>query len=117
AHMTRNRYKKVIPPEENQLYEVEDNDNIRYTVEELSQGTIDQLYISLRFATAKAMRDQFDLPLLTDDAFVHFHHTRTTQSLYLLEQLSEKQQVIFFTCTKEIADQFKWVYPMEAVNI
>src|SRR5699024_4109031 len=117
AHMTSNRYKKVIPPEENDLFEVEDNDNIRYTVEELSQGTIDQLYISLRFAIAKAMRDQFDLPLLIDDAFVHFDHTRTTQSLYLLEQLSEDQQVIFFTCKKEIADQFKWVYPMEAVNI
>lgn len=63
------------------------------------------------------MRDQFDLPLLIDDAFVHFDQKRTTQSLYLLEQLSKEQQVIFFTCKKEIADQFKWVYPMEAVNI
>ena len=117
AHMTSNRYNKVIPPEENGLFEVEDIDNIRYTVEELSQGTIDQLYISLRFAIAKAMRDQFDLPLLIDDAFVHFDQKRTTQSLYLLEQLSKEQQVIFFTCKKEIADQFKWVYPMEAVNI
>src|SRR5699024_7325522 len=86
AHMTSNRYNKVIPPEENGLFEVEDIDNIRYTVEELSQGTIDQLYISLRFAIAKAMRDQFDLPLLIDDAFVHFDQKRTTQSLYLLEQ-------------------------------
>src|SRR5699024_8632516 len=33
AHMTSNRYNKVIPPEENGLFEVEDIDNIRYTVE------------------------------------------------------------------------------------
>src|SRR5699024_11690219 len=100
AQRTGKRDSEVITPEYNGLFEVEDIENIRYTVEELSQRTIDQLYISLRFAIAKAMRDQFDLPLLIDDAFVHFDQKRTTQSLYLLEQLSKEQQVIFFTCKK-----------------
>src|SRR5699024_5612869 len=81
AHMTSNRYNKVIPPEENGLFEVEDIDNIRYTVEELSQGTIDQLYISLRFAIAKAMRDQFDLPTIIYDALAQFDQKRTTKTL------------------------------------
>lgn len=117
AHMTSERYDKVIPPQGNGLFQVEDSENIRYTVEELSQGTIDQLYVSLRFAIAKAMRDQFDLPLLIDDAFVHFDETRTTQTIHLLEHLSKEQQVIFFTCKADIAEQFKQVYSMEEANI
>ena len=114
--LTEGRYQKVHPPEGNGLFQVEASKNMRYTVEELSQGTIDQLYVSLRFAIAKAMRDQFDLPLLIDDAFVHFDKNRTERTIRLMEQLSREQQVIFFTCKEEVAAHFKHVFSIQQAN-
>src|SRR5699024_6673450 len=39
---------------------------------ELSQSTKEMLYISLRLSLIKALRGYYQLPLIIDDAFVHF---------------------------------------------
>ena len=102
--ITGNIYTTVYAPTENSPFQVETSQHIRYTVNELSQGTIDQLYISLRLAISEIMSDDNGLPFIIDDAFVHFDAIRTERMLEILNQTAKKQQVIFFTCKKEIAE-------------
>src|SRR5699024_1028204 len=95
SKLTKGKYLNVFPPTETDLFQVEGTGDIRYTVNELSQGTIDQLYVSLRFAIAKVMRDTYQVPLLVDDAFVHFDDHRTQEATILLTEMAKEQQVVF----------------------
>lgn len=103
--LTTGRYRQVFTPTENESFEVEGNDYIRYTIDKLSQGTVDQLYISLRLAISVVMSERYKMPLMMDDAFVHFDETRMNNMLAIVKQLAEKQQVIIFTCNRLLSNQ------------
>src|SRR5690625_308164 len=51
--ITMNAYQAIIPPQSGKSFQVESTDHIRYQVNELSQGTIDQLYVCLRLAISE----------------------------------------------------------------
>lgn len=101
SYITNGRYIKVYAPTEKELFQVEANNNIRYTIEELSKGTIDQVYVSLRLAMNTVMQEKVRMPLMIDDAFVHFDEKRKQRMIQLLEKISKSQQVIFFTCIED----------------
>jgi len=68
-------------------------------IDNLSGGTIDQLYFSLRFAILTSMsEDKF--PLLLDDSFIQYDDRRLTNILNILIDISQKRQVVLFTCQK-----------------
>ncbi|BAC13101.1 hypothetical conserved protein [Oceanobacillus iheyensis HTE831] len=100
--LTDQRYVKIYPPIKNQGFIVETNEQRIFHVKELSQGTIDQLYISLRLAISKIMSQQYLLPFLIDDALVHFDTKRMERVIKILRRTAENQQVILFTCKEEI---------------
>lgn len=102
--LTGNAYKKVYAPTDNRLFQVEANDETRYTVNELSQGTVDQLYVSLRMAIGEIMSDKHRLPFIIDDAFVHFDTIRTKRMMEIVKMIAKRQQVIIFTCKKDVID-------------
>lgn len=102
--LTNGKYKRVYPPELNNPIQVESNYGLRYLVTELSQGTKDQLYISLRIALCELMNETKRLPFLIDDAFVHFDIARREKMLQILLHLSKKQQVLLFSCDERIRD-------------
>lgn len=104
--LTNSRYINVYTPEESKPFLVEAHDHIRYTVNELSKGTIHQLYISLRLAISEVMNEKNQFPFILDDAFVHFDAIRTKRLLVILKKQSEEQQTILFTCKRDIASQF-----------
>ena len=61
-----------------------------------SEGTLDQLYLSLRIAVAEALAP--DAPLILDDALVRFDDVRLKAALEILKEEAETKQVILFTC-------------------
>ena len=61
-----------------------------------SDGTVDQLYLSLRLAVADALTPE--APLVLDDALVRFDDARLNAALGLLRRSAETRQVILFTC-------------------
>lgn len=64
----------------------------------LSDGTRDQLYLALRVASIERFLDRSPaLPLVLDDAFIHFDDARAEAALGVLGALSKKTQVLFFT--------------------
>lgn len=117
SQLTNGKYKQVFAPTTAAPFKVEGNNYIRYTVNELSQGTIDQLYVSLRLAISKVMSDKFIVPLMIDDAFVHFDDQRTSEVIHLLKQISEEQQILLFTCKKDIANKLESVHIVSDVKV
>ena len=63
-----------------------------------SEGTVDQLYLSLRLAVAEELTA--DAPLVLDDALVRFDEERLAAVLEILAEIAEEKQVIVFSCQK-----------------
>lgn len=79
---------------------------------QLSQGTIDQLYLAVRLALCGlVLPEENAVPILLDDALVNFDDQRMAAALdYLLEQAG-KRQILLFTCQKREGDYLDWAYP------
>ncbi|AVQ98575.1 hypothetical protein OBCHQ24_05985 [Oceanobacillus iheyensis] len=105
--LTGEKYQNVYAPVEGKVFQVETTDHVRFTVNELSQGTKDQLYISLRLAISEIMSEKHRLPFILDDAFVHFDSTRTERMFQLIKALSNKQQILLFTCNEDFIKYFE----------
>jgi uncharacterized protein YhaN len=72
----------------------------RVRVEGMSEGTRDQLYLSLRLATLEKYLDNPQaepLPFVVDDILINFDDRRSQATLHVLAELSKKTQVILFT--------------------
>lgn len=72
-------------------------------IENLSGGTIDQIYFSLRYGiTNSSANDQ--LPLILDDCFIQYDDVRLENMLKVLIEESNKRQIILFTCQNREID-------------
>ncbi len=74
---------------------------------DLSKGTLDQLYFAVRYALLEFLSPGDGSPLILDDALVHWDPNRRAATLELLDEISEKRQVLLFTCegsASEFAD-------------
>jgi uncharacterized protein YhaN len=68
------------------------------TVEGMSDGTADQLYLALRLAGLEHyLENREPLPFVVDDILLRFDDERARATLEVLVDLSDKTQVIFFT--------------------
>lgn len=76
---------------------VQRKDGTTFFPNELSQGTVEQLYIALRLAFVKNTADIVSMPILIDDGFVNFDNDRKNIMFTLLDELSKDVQVLFFT--------------------
>lgn len=119
--ITNQAYDKVFPPQGNEPFLVQSPDYTRYDVKELSQGTVDQLYVSLRLAISEVMSERYNVPFIIDDAFVHFDVQRTKNIIDVLLEIGKNQQVILFTCKEDIRQlipnmMIKQIDQYESVN-
>ena len=74
----------------------------------LSSGTEDQAYLSLRLALSKLLCNQNEnLPILLDDALTQYDDTRMKNASVFLKSYSAENQIIMFTCHKNIYDTAK----------
>ena len=61
-----------------------------------SEGTGDQMYLALRLAVWEVLAPE--CPIVLDDALIRFDQTRMERALELLKELSEKRQILLFSC-------------------
>ncbi len=73
------------------------------TVDGLSEGTRDQLFLSLRLALL-AQRPSEPMPFIGDDLLTSFDEARTGATLRLLAAAGERQQIILFTHHRHVAE-------------
>lgn len=75
------------------------------TVEGMSDGTADQLYLALRLASLEQYLTNNDpLPFVVDDILLRFDDERALATLQVLGELSTHTQVIFFTHHRHLVD-------------
>lgn len=75
------------------------------TVEGMSDGTADQLYLALRLAGLDAyLKNNEPLPLIVDDILIMFDDDRAVATLQVLAELSHRTQVIFFTHHRHLVE-------------
>ena len=84
---------------------------------QLSNGTIDQAYLSLRLA----LSDIFSLggeklPLIMDEVFAQYDDNRVEAALNMLKEISKERQVFMFTCKKREVEIAREVFK-EKLNL
>lgn len=81
-----------------------------HMLDRLSAGTMDQVYFALRLAVADLLLMNRNMPLIFDDSFALYDEMRVKASL---NKISEKEQVVLFTChkrEKELLEQLDIPY-------
>ena len=71
----------------------------------LSKGTVDQVYLAVRLAVYDLCLREHHVPLILDDALAAFDQERMERALDLLVELSQEEQILFFTCQSR-----EWAY-------
>lgn len=84
----------------------ERHDHVLFEAGEVSTGTAEQIYASIRLALADSVYISDPPPLIIDDGFVNFDHKRSANMIRLLKKIGKKRQIIFFTCHPELTEPF-----------
>jgi uncharacterized protein YhaN len=80
----------------------------KVSVDGMSDGTTDQLYLSLRIASIEKYASENEtIPFIVDDILVHFDDIRSKETLKILLELSKHTQIIFFTHHAQLVDILK----------
>lgn len=102
SFLTSEKYQRLFVSENGKI-EVWDGEK-RIPAERLSRGTVEQIYFSVRLASAEMLLDE-EMPLIFDDAFAFYDEKRLKSALKWLSGL--KNQVIIFTCHKREKEIFE----------
>ncbi|ARD47658.1 AAA family ATPase [Sporosarcina sp. P33] len=86
-----------------------------YAINELSQATKEQAYLSLRLALAYELSEQAPFPIIMDDPFVHFDNERLSSMIEILNELQPSHQFLYFTCHQEMKS--KWSTEPHVIEI
>ncbi|WP_445486569.1 AAA family ATPase [Niallia sp. 03133] len=104
--LTEGKYINIIPKENGAGFLVKSKEHTYFEAKELSQGTTEQLYVSIRIALAKTFYAKYQLPIIIDDSFVNFDEKRTRRVMQLLKE-NTANQLLFFTCHPHIVQYFQ----------
>ncbi|WP_027361550.1 AAA family ATPase [Halodesulfovibrio aestuarii] len=97
--ITKGAYSGVFKPlGEEDIFALAE-DGTRRKPEELSRGTVEQLYLSLRLGHILSHSNQNEpLPVIMDDIMVNFDPIRAASTAETITELATHNQVFLFTC-------------------
>lgn len=108
SRITASRYRELRVTRDLEILAVSPETGRQVSADQLSGGTIDQLYFACRMAMADLLIGRSNLPLILDDSFVQYDLYRLKNIMAYLVQISEERQIIIFTChhrDREIAEE------------
>lgn len=106
--ITEGRYRQVYAPLGEQTITVTDADGSTKQPSELSRGTREQLFLSLRFGLIRELGQRTEpLPVIVDEVLVNFDPERALRAAVSFAKLSETNQVLVFTCHPSVVDLFR----------
>ena len=99
ADMTGSTWSHILLDREFHLSAESGSDPTRRSVQLLSAGTADQLYLAVRLAICEMiLPPEQNPPLILDDALLTFDDARLSTTLNYLTQLGAQRQILLFTC-------------------
>ncbi len=107
--MTEGRYVRVWTPLGEDALMLEDGQGRSRSVEQLSRGTREQLFLALRLALAGGYaRRGIQMPMILDDVLVNFDGPRAKATATVLRDFAATgHQVLVFTCHEHIVKLFQ----------
>lgn len=105
--MTNGAYSRIILPISGDEFEVIMDNSIMKGPDILSQGTAEQLYISLRlaYATEYCLQNE-PMPVVLDDILINCDEDRHARAIRAIGSVAEHTQVIYCTCHNKTVEQF-----------
>jgi len=109
SRLTQGRYRRVWTPLDEDVLVLDDEEGKSVSVEILSRGTREQLFLCLRLALADSYaRRGKALPLVLDDVLVNFDTQRAKAAAAVLRDFAAAgHQLLVFTCHEHIARLFQ----------
>lgn len=99
ADMTGSTWSHILLDREFHLSAESGSDPTRRSVQLLSAGTADQLYLAVRLAICEViLPPEQNPPLILDDALLTFDDARLSTTLDYLTRLGAQRQILLFTC-------------------
>lgn len=114
SYLTGNRYATLGLTVEG-YFEAVTVEGQSFMINELSQATKEQAYLSLRLALAYELSERAPFPIIMDDPFVHFDNERLSRMIEILTELQPSHQFLYFTCHQEM--QSKWPSEPHTIEI
>ena len=78
--------------------------NAVHSLWEFSDGTVDQMYFSLRIAASEVFSEKESVPIIIDEAFAYYDENRIKSTFDFLSEIAEDKQIIVFTCKEKEID-------------
>ena len=99
SRFTKGNYTEILAPADRDQVVVLTSDGSTKEIHQLSRGTAEQLYLSLRFGFVQEFVGRSEpLPLVFDDILVNFDPDRAHATAEAILDLSKSLQILFFTC-------------------
>ncbi|MDE5778383.1 MAG: AAA family ATPase [Lachnospiraceae bacterium] len=102
SKITQNKYSEVKI--DDQLRVMVKNGSSYISMDYLSAGTVEQIYLALRLSIANVLVEE-ELPIIIDDIFVNYDYQRLKETLSCLHEYMNRQ-IIIFTANPGIQDMF-----------
>jgi uncharacterized protein YhaN len=110
--LTLGKYPSLVAPIGEDRVEVVCQDNSRKEIGQLSRGTAEQLYLSLRFGFIREFSETTEsLPIIMDEILVNFDPRRARATAETIMDLSKEHQILFFTCHPQMAGLYREIDP------
>ena len=97
-NLTSQRYDHVRILEDMKVTVQEPKEKRTVALEQLSAGTVCQIYFALRLGMAEILTKGRSLPLILDDVLGFWDEERLGQMLQFLNREQEKRQILLLTC-------------------
>ena len=109
SQLTGGKYTRIWTPLAHDILFVDTADGQPLSVQVLSRGTREQLFVSLRLALVAAYaRRGIHLPMILDDVFVNFDAGRTKTACAVLREFAKQgHQLLVFTCHEHVWRMFQ----------
>ena len=107
--LTQDQYVRIWTPIEEKVLRVEDQHGVSLSLDKLSSGTREAVFLSLRLAlVAGYARRGAKLPLILDDVLVNFDSSRVRAAAMVLRDFARQgYQLLLFTCHEHIMEIFR----------
>jgi uncharacterized protein YhaN len=105
--ISEGNYRRIIKPIDKDELLIENERSESRSAVEMSRGTREQLYLSMRFGLIAEYESRSEpLPILMDDVFVNFDDDRRQRLAETLKKFSQNRQVIVLSCHRHSLDLF-----------
>lgn len=103
--ITGGEYKALLPGDnllQTDFKAMKEDGELQGSTELLSRGTGEQLFLSVRINRIKDLKPK--VPVILDDPFVNFDSIHTMNTLKVISELSEENQIFILTCHSELVE-------------